>query len=308
MINSQVEAVQLGLPELRQVEAKCVQAQAEVEAGNYSSAVAMLDAAWNSLGKHAADQEPASWIWLAKGNALYLAGDLSAAYKALVEAEGSFACPDKVLLYTRMGQCAAGLGDMQRAQDLFVRVYVADGQPGLEALSPEHQALANSKLSQLRDAAQQRIAAQSVPAQSDAQCERAASIVRCLIEDLNQFEETANELSEQAEAEREEEHVLCEADMVADDQINSQWCQILATWCTVGHSPRSGSRQYPPEHDPEKETITSVSRFDDDLIVVETVAHDPWEKSFRYLLCEENGELRVSQIYSVIGDEEFPML
>lgn len=309
MINAQVDAVQLGLPELRNVEALCAKAHAEVQSGNYSSAVAILDAAWDSLGKYAVDQEPASWIRLAKGNALFLANDLPAAYKALVEAEDSFACPDKVLLYTRMGQCAAGLNDMDRARDLFVRVYVADGQPGLETLSPEHQTLVNSRLSQLRDKARQRIASQSVSPQSDSQSEQATAIVRCLIEDLHQLEEAANDLSEQAERERQVENELCEADKVAEDKINSQWCTILATWCTAGHSPQCGSRQYPPEHDPQKEAITSVSRSDnDDTIVVETTSHDPWERTWCFILCEEDDELRVSQIYSIIGDEEFPSL
>lgn len=309
MINAQVDAVQLGLPELRIVEALCAKAHAEVQSGNYSSAVATLDAAWDSLGKHAVDQEPASWIRLAKGNALFLANDLPAAYKALLEAEDSFACPDKVLLYTRMGQCAAGLNDMDRARDLFVRVYVAAGQPGLAALAAEHQTLVNSRLSQLRDQARQRIAAQAVTSQWDAQCQQAVGIVRCLIEDLNQFEEAANELSEQAEREREVPNELCTTDQAADDKINSWWCTILATWCTVGHSPRKGSRQYPPEHDPQKEAITSVSRSDDDdTIVVETASHDPWDQAWHYILCEEDNELRVSQIYSVIGDEEFPSL
>ncbi len=246
MINAQVDAVQLGLPELRLAESLCMKANAEVQAGNYSSAITTLDAAWDSLGKHAVDQEPASWIRLAKGNALYLSGDLKAAYTALLEAEDSFDCPDKVLLYTRMGQCAAGLNDMDRAQDLFVRVYVAAGQPGMAALSPEHQALVNSRLSQLRDEARVRIAAQTVSSQLDSQCQQAAGIVRCLIEDLNQFEEAANELSEQAEQEREVPHELCAADQAADDKINSAWCAILATWCTAGHSPRKGSRQYRP--------------------------------------------------------------
>ena len=309
MINAQVEAVQLGLPELRNVESMCAQAHADVQSGNYSSAVSMLDSAWSSLGKHAADQEPASWIRLAKGDALYLAGDLSAAYKALVEAEDSFACPDKVLLYTRMGQCAAGLNDLERAQDLFVRVYVAEGQPGLAALSPEHQSLAGSMLSELRAEARQRIEAQSVPPQPDSQLERATAIVHCLIEDLNQFEEAAYELSQLAEQEREIENELCAADKAAEDKINSHWCKILATWCTAGQSPRSGSRQYPPEHNPQNEVITAVSRSDeDDCIVVETASHDPWDQAWHYILCEEDGELRVSQIYSIVGDEAFPAL
>ncbi len=309
MIAAQVNQVQLPLSELRRVESLCRRAYDQMESGYYSAAVTMFDAAWQQLGAYAADQEPAGWLKLAKGNALALDKRYEEAIRTLTEADRLHGCPDQELLYRRLGQCRLAMDDRSAAVDLFVRCYVAGGRKSFDAPSIDRQLLDAALQTRWASADRRLSPATGTSPTEDPQLRRAAAIVDCLISDLHDFEIDAHERDELARKERAEKQVMCEADWTVRERTDANWCWLMATWCTPGRLPRCGSWGSPPEHDPNSERISSVARRDDGTIDVETTGLY-WGSAhrWRYELVEYEGRLLVRQLYSRSGEDEYPMI
>ena len=310
LIAQQLNVVRLGLRDLRDIESVCRRGYVQSLAGHHVAAAESYDEAWSMLGEFAADQEPASWIKLAKGNALFLAGLCQEALNTLQEAEQLFDCPDIVLLYQRMGQSYLALEMNKQAMDIFARVYVGGGEEALKELGSTEREPFLKELKSRRSKARKAILNCEVKAKTDKRLEEAEAIVTCLIEELNEFETNAHKLEEKARKKRINLSESCEEDLVVQDQINTKWAWLLAVWCTQNRWPLCNSIQFPPQHDPKTESIKTVRRNGDDKIAVETSSHDSFggSNSWRYELEENDGELLISQIYSVWDDEETPCL
>lgn len=310
MISARLAKVQLSLPELRQVESLCRRGHEQLEAGHYTAALTTLDQAWLQLGKHAADQEPAGWVQLTKGNVLVLAGQYQEGLRALIAADRLHTCPDQVLLYRLLGQCWLALGDRGQAIDMFIRSYVAGGFQSFDEPRQNGGELLHAALRDCWEKAERRIS-EDVALMSGAnfQFNLAAATVSCLITDLHEFETNAHEIDKLAASERTDAHILCDADWEARDDINTRWCWIMATWCTPGRSSKCGGWGSPPAHDPGTERILSVVDRHDGTIVVETIGVACGGKGrWRYELTKHDQRLLVRQVFSVWDDETYPSL
>lgn len=307
MIDAQVAGVQIGLEELRAVEMLCRSAEECSKAGQYLEAVKILDEAWKKLGEYAVDQEPAGYIKLARGEALFQAGELSQARNTFEEAEDMYACPDASLLYKRLGQCYAADKNNVNAVDMFLRFCAVRGLDGLKELDGAQQELLNSRLEPLRDLRLRAINECMKP--SGDELSRAEAVVTAFIVWMNEFEVDAHERSEEASQERETFSEICSEDIVARKQTNREWIEMISVWCVLGgKSPVCTSIQSPPAHDPEREKIVKVERVAADRINVNTAHTDAggYSSDWRYELRLIEGDWLIEQLYSVYEHEEFP--
>jgi hypothetical protein len=79
------------------------------------------------------------------------------------------------------------------------------------------------------------------------------------------------EWSAEAATHREERHVLCTADIAADDRINAEYRALLLTWFDVPRDPSMGSWSSHPGEDPSAlEKLTAAERSDQEAVFVAT--------------------------------------
>lgn len=302
-------SVQLEIKDLALVESICRRAFVQSQAGEHLAAVESLDQAWEHLGAHACDQEPAGWIKLARGNSLFLAGKIEEALKSLLEAAALPGCPDTAFLYERIGQCYMCLNEKDRAKDMYARLYVLAGAKGLDRLAEVDRRLFEAELNKRGKKA--RISCKTGKVDyGERKLNQAAAVVLSLIRELHTFELDAHARQERASQHRSVESELCNEDLAAREKINTNFAWLMAVWCTPGRSPFCSVIQFPPSHDPKSEQIDRVYSLDSKAFAVETANLDPFgfANRFRYELEEIHELMFVRQIYSVWEDEEFPSI
>lgn len=307
MIANQVASVQIGLEDLRNVEILCRRAEKYSKDGQHLEAVKTLDEAWQKLGEYAVDQEPAGYIKLARGEALFHAGQISEALNTFEQAEEMYECPDRPLLYQRLGQCYAAVNSNENAIDMFIRLNAVSGSEILNQLDSAHKGLVMSKLAPLMERRRGLVEACMKPS-SDQLLARAEAVVTSFIKEMNAFEIAAYERGEEARTERDISSELCAEDVLAKEKMNREWSQLISVWCVSGgKSPVCASIQSPPAHDPAQEKIVNIERIADDRINVNTASDDGYS-NWRYELRLVEGDLLIDQLYSVWDGEEISAL
>jgi tetratricopeptide (TPR) repeat protein len=110
------------------VKAACSYGDFLAQEGKYDQALAEYDAAWLLLPAPAEQWDAATWILVAKGDALFKAGDFPAARVTL---ERALTCPDGMgnpFIHLRLGEVQYELGAKQPAMDNLARAYMGAGR------------------------------------------------------------------------------------------------------------------------------------------------------------------------------------
>jgi len=114
--------------------------------GQYADAIQVYMQAVKLLPQPTHDWEAATWLWVAIGDAHFLAKNYVQARSALSEA---MRCPGALgnpFIHLRLGQTQFELGNMQRAGDELARAYLQEGKAIFKAEDPKYLGFIKSKL------------------------------------------------------------------------------------------------------------------------------------------------------------------
>jgi tetratricopeptide (TPR) repeat protein len=124
----------------------CAEGDEQANSGSFQSAIDKYDHALALIPNDKAQWEASTWIFAAKGDALFIAKQWHAALKCFSSA---LTCPDGIgnpFIHLRLGQCCLEVGDEKRAADELTRAYALEGEGLFATDDPKYLAFLKTKI------------------------------------------------------------------------------------------------------------------------------------------------------------------
>jgi hypothetical protein len=300
MNQAQVNAHALAPESLVRFDAICADVHADCLAGRFDEALNKIAKGKRELGRFFIDQEPAGFLLFSEGACRLAKGELAAAYQAFSDAGRALVPPGSDLVRLGLARSAATAA-LRRS--CLCGLYIRSPSWFAEHVTAEE--------AQTVRAAQREADAMRAGVADDAEAVLRAAIAERFVQEVH-----AHEWSEEAAAHRKEDHILCDADIDAQDRINAEYRALLLTWFDVPRDPSMGSwSSHPGENPSALQTLATMERGDHEAMFAATykTPHDT-TNTYHYKLIRTATPLserplwRLAEVWSVWPGENIRLL
>ena len=296
MISAQLHRNALTPERLIGFDATCAAVHNDCLAGRCEEALHQIANAKHDLGEFFIDQEPAGWLMYVEGVCRLEKGDAAGANQAFRDAGRALVPPSASLI--RLGMARSAVSEPLRRSSLC-GLYIGSPSWFADHATP-------AEIQTVRAAQREADAARAGVADDPEAVLRAALAARFA------QEVRAYEWSEQAASKRRESHILCDADIDAQDRIDADHRELLLTWFDVPRDPSMGSWSSDPGENPSAlQTLTATSRGDQEAVFTATFrTRHAGVETYRYKLLRaatpmsETALWRVAEAWSVWANED----
>lgn len=296
IVTSQLAEIMAPQHVLARVELLSAEIAADHDMGDCDKALAKLELAKSMLHGNFVDQEPSGWLMACEGACQLALGRLDAAEAAFADSARCICPSDPLLMHLGM---ARSTRDVQDRRSRLSAAYIVGPEAFDQAATAEERADLVAWIDQLE---RQRPEETSV-------CES----LFAALDDLAENSKMAMQLRQEAARHRQEPHLLCREDEIAERTYTAAYRELLLKWFLPPRSTRLSSFG-----DPElTERVVGVDEQEvsEGVVDVTVVFQGRFNsnKTLRYRLVKGRPVLssrelwRLSQIWAIFPHEEIPL-